>query len=102
MTRSPVEIFTEALQRWGAPAQIEMAIEEMAELTLELQHDKRGRSSHENIASEVADVEIMMGQLRVLLGDDLVEGARTLKLARLEQRLAKARAGDADARGTLP
>jgi len=74
-----------ALDTWGADAQIDQCIEEMAELTVELQHHKRGREHH--AAEEIADVLICAQQMRLLVGPDEVDVEVRRKLWRLGQRL---------------
>ena len=74
-----------ALDTWGADAQIDQCIEECAELTVELQHRKRGRLDH--AAEEIADVMICAQQMRLLVGPEDVDAEMQRKLARLEQRL---------------
>ena len=83
-------IYERAVRTWGADAQIDMAIEEMAELTTALLHWRRGRSGQLPVASEIADVEIMMAQLRVLIPSALVDREKASKLGRLADRLEKA------------
>ncbi len=74
-----------ALNTWGADAQIDQCIEEMAELTVELQHRKRGRPEH--AAEEIADAIIVLHQMRLLIGVEAVDTMVREKLARLEKRL---------------
>lgn len=82
------EICCNALIQWGAESQIKMAIEECAELIQALCHmDRLERCNLDNVAEEVADVEIMCGQLRVLLGNDKVNRFREEKLKRLKDRI---------------
>ena len=58
------EIFKEAIFVFGETAQEEVAIEEMAELIQAITHKHRGREH--NIAEEIADVEIMLEQLKII------------------------------------
>lgn len=84
------EILTKAVDTWGVTAQITMVYEEMAELQKELCKNFRGKENVDEIAEEVADVEIMLEQLKIIFNiDDLVEEERKRKLERLEQRLVK-------------
>lgn len=78
-------IYSEAIRKWGENAQIDVMIEEAAELIVSLQHRKRGRGSVAEILSEMADVDIMLGQMRVIFGSYGVEKA--YKLARVQERL---------------
>jgi NTP pyrophosphatase (non-canonical NTP hydrolase) len=82
-------LYVRALNLWGNAAQIAIAIEELGELIVKLaKSDRRHNgSTTDEIVEEIADVEIMMSQLRILFGDDLVEAAKIKKLARLEERV---------------
>lgn len=86
------EICREALEAFGAEAQMVMAIEEMSELTKELCKHRRGRDNVEAIAEEVADVEIMLRQM-VMLFDcaGQVKTFRRYKLERLAERIKEAK-----------
>lgn len=83
------ELYKRTIATWGVSAQMEMAVEEAAELIHAIQRYKREGSSEkmQAIAEEVADVEIMIGQLREMLGDQKIDEAKAFKLARLEGRL---------------
>ena len=81
------DLYRRALEAWGASDQVHMMIEECAELVTALAHWRRGRVDRIAVAEEVADVEVMCGQLRVLLGDDLVSKAKQRKLERLKDRI---------------
>ena len=82
---TPESIYRRALDTFGADAQIDMAIEEGAELTVALQHHKRGRAH--NAPEEIADVLITAGQMRLLFGADAVDAIMAEKLAELEQNM---------------
>ena len=61
-----------AITTYGAPAQMDMAVEEMAELTKALCKIKRAQAGSEvtaaigNVIEEMADVQIMLDQLRII------------------------------------
>ncbi len=79
-------LYKKAVEKWGQDAQIDMIIEEAAELILSIEHWKRGRKSSNNIFEEAADLYNMLMQLREIqpkLFDDWVNR----KMARLEERL---------------
>ena len=82
-------LFRAAVNRWGHASQMVMAMEECAELNVSLAHFIRGRATIEQVAEEIADVEIMTGQLRTIVGDVLVDAAKARKLARLEELLSR-------------
>ena len=80
-------IYRAALAAWGADAQTLMVFEEMAELQKELCKAARGKDNREQIAEEIADVEIMLEQMKVL--HDCADAAadyRESKLRRLAIR----------------
>lgn len=58
------EILTSAIEFYGEKAQEEVAIEELSELIQAICHKHRGREH--NIAEEIADVEIMLKQLKLI------------------------------------
>lgn len=60
------EIYKTAIDKYGANQQMMICIEEMAELTKELCKNMRGRKNKENIAEEIADVQIMLEQMKLL------------------------------------
>jgi hypothetical protein len=53
---------------YGFELQSKMLVEEMAELTKEVSKHWRGEENHIFIAEEIADVEIMLEQIKHLLG----------------------------------
>ena len=80
-----------ALAAWGADAQTLMVFEEMAELQKELCKHARGKDNREAIAEEIADVQIMLGQMMILHQcERLVEAYRSQKMERLARRLEDA------------
>ena len=69
-----------------------MAIEEMAELIQRINHRRRANKkvSWKKLASEIADVKIMMGQLTVIYGVSvMVAEAEQVKLRKLKRYLEK-------------
>lgn len=82
-------ILRRAIEVYGIHAQTNMALEEMGELIVALQHGRRGRASHVEVCEEVADVQIMMEQLAIIFGKDIVRKYYESKIQRLEQRLNK-------------
>ena len=80
-----------ALLTFGSENQINQAIEEMAELTAALNHFRRGRIDRDAVASEIADVIIMMEQLSRIFGVDSVHKWDVSKLDRLEKRIEESK-----------
>ena len=88
MTGTERAVFHKALDTWGAEAQFLCLLEEMAELQDALCKHKRGRRSAEDIAEEIADVEIMLDQMKLHFHiEEAVKAQRVRKVARVEERL---------------
>ena len=81
-----------AITTYGAPAQMDMAVEEMAELTKAICKVKRvsctaeAKAVLENVVEEMADVQIMLDQLRIIFHRS-TEEVEEAKLERLAGRL---------------
>lgn len=89
MTQS--NIYEEAIAKFGVPAQVDMLIEEMAELTHSLLKWRRGKLDPKltNVCEELVDVEIMLAQIKTGLDINLIGEFRTAKLTRLRELLNK-------------
>ena len=85
-----IEIYNEALNRWGIVNQVFMVMEECGELLNVLAKAHRGRASREEIITELADVAIMVEQMAHFYGQEQFEAEKDRKLERLEQRLKDA------------
>lgn len=82
------EIFRSALDKYGADAQTVMVFEEMSELQKELCKHARGKENVEQIAEEIADVQIMLEQMIILHNcSDAVKEYRRSKIERLKIRV---------------
>ena len=91
------ELYKEAIMFWGKPLQVIMVMEEGAELTKELSKWLRKKGDTVKIAEELADVDIMLEQLKVMMEDEDVKfgeyyaRARLKKLERLNKLLEASR-----------
>lgn len=85
---SEAEVLQRALDTYGSAMQIVVMMEEMSELQKELCKYLRGKCSPASIAEEIADVEIMIEQMKMLLccAED-VRSVRKRKVERLKERL---------------
>lgn len=82
------EIIGRAIQVYGEDYQLSVAVEELSELTKEICKHKRGLTSKLNIAEEIADVEIVLQELKMIFDNhDLVEVYKRKKIKRLADRL---------------
>lgn len=85
-------IMARAIQHFGETAQIDMAVEEMSELTKAICKVKRAQAGAEmgaaveNVVEEIADVQIMLDQLRLIFARSTDE-VEEEKLRRLLGRL---------------
>ena len=82
------DLYRRAILAWGIDAQMDVMYEEIGELLTAIGHMKRGRATVRDVAGEIADVHIMLGQLAMILDCAAAVDERTAeKLARLESRL---------------
>lgn len=81
------EVLRKAVETYGKEAQTDMMIEEMSELTKALLKQRRNGTSEtvDNVLEEMADVEIMLNQMKMIYGD--TTKYRVEKIARLASRL---------------
>ena len=91
-TDEQIKAMQNALDKWGLAAQAGQTIEECAELIVALQkHINREPSTEtvENIVDEIADVEMMLAQMRLVFGvdDDAFRKRVEEKFAKLNQYL---------------
>ena len=86
-----LEIIQKAVGTYGPEAQTDMMLEEMSELTKALLKHRRnpGAETLANIREEMADVQIMLDQMRLIYGDDTPD--IVFKLSRLAHRLGMTR-----------
>lgn len=83
-----VNIYDEALKHYGILRQVAKTNEELGELIVVMSHYfYEGKVYKIDVAQEIADVEIMCNQLRQLIGNDLVNNCKIVKLKRLRRRL---------------
>ena len=85
------KVYQAALRKWGVGLQTMMAVEEMSELTKEICKIKRGKIDLDALADEIADVAIMLEQLREIYGmNDAVCDHMDAKILRLQSRVGGA------------
>jgi NTP pyrophosphatase (non-canonical NTP hydrolase) len=82
------DIYVDAIETFGVPSQVDMLIEEMAELTQALLKWRRGRTTDmDNVNEEVVDVEICLAQLKTGLNRQELAKWENIKLTRLQERI---------------
>lgn len=83
------EVLKQAIETYGAEAQLVVAIEEFAELTKEICKHKRYMDNTMAILEEMADCYIMLEQMKMIFGlsdADIIVKTRE-KIKRLDGRL---------------
>lgn len=84
MTEKEWVLYTAALARFGPKKQTEKFLEEMAELQVEICHMWDGRPNPDGLATEIADVGILLEQMQFIFNiEKAVQQEREKKLARL-------------------
>lgn len=87
-SKNEINIFEQAIKTYEEEAQVKMVLEEVAELQKEICKLWRGRDNIQAIAEEVADVGIMLDQLKLILDiTEDVQQFREKKITRLKERL---------------
>ncbi len=81
------KIYQKTINKWGEEAQYDQTVEECAELIAALKHFKRGKASSQTVIDELADVTLMLGQLRWMFGAERIEAAVEKKLEKLNALL---------------
>jgi NTP pyrophosphatase (non-canonical NTP hydrolase) len=91
-TESEITVMRTALDKWGLDAQCDQTVEECAELIVAL-HKQVKRTpkpdSLDDVIDEIADVEMMLGQMRVAfdIDDETLRERIERKFAKLAQYL---------------
>ena len=93
-TNDEVEIMQAALDKWGVNAQVGQTVEECAELIVALQkyvNRTPQLGMVENILDEIADVEMVLAQMRLVLGigDDMLRERISRKFEKLNRYLLR-------------
>lgn len=94
-TKEQKAVLEKAIRHYGFDSQADIAIEEMSELTKAIIKDRRYQSMETltNIYEEIADVLIIVEQLRLAFYHEAVDKIVRAKIARLEQRIGEDKNG---------
>ena len=87
MTEEEYEVYYQALKKWGTESQTRMLFEEMAELQNAICKYSRKRNNIYDVATEIADVQIMTEQMSIIFGKEIVDKEKERKFERLKSRL---------------
>lgn len=77
----------DTIKAWGEDIQFDKTVEECAELIVALQHSKSRTLDVRSLASEIADVLVMVVCCSRIIGEDVVSDEMNKKLTRLKGRL---------------
>lgn len=79
----------EAALAWGIELEIRQLFEELAELIVKTNHYVRGKASPLDVASEIADVLIMIESIKIIIGitDSDIQNQIDFKIERLKERV---------------
>ena len=80
-------IYDEIVVKNGVDSQMEMVIEEAAELIVAIRHFMRGRVGVSAVIEEIADMEIMLEQMMIIFSADDIQEIKQEKLVRLAKRM---------------
>jgi len=86
-------IFEKALNKYGCPNQVDQTIEECAELIVAFNHERRNDridlaiDHAKKVITELADVAIMLEQMKLIYGKEKFREEYERKIRRLERRL---------------
>ena len=84
------QTYEAALEHYGVHSQMVKCMEECGELIQALARNLSGEHNEENVAEELADVEIMIQQMRLIFGGSVgynVDIIKAQKVARLKKRI---------------
>lgn len=65
-----IELYQQAVDKWGILPQKMMVIEECSELIKAICKWYRGQATDDDLISEMVDVQLMLNQLRVMVNDE--------------------------------
>ena len=82
-----VSTYKAALKQWGVFSQFNVLVEECAELIFALQKFQFRNGSEHNVIEELADVEIMCEQMRLVFSPARINKVKKQKLEQLQERL---------------
>jgi hypothetical protein len=64
-----MNIYEQAINKFGADHQILKSVSELNELSLALMHYREGKATVEQVQIEMVDVHIMLKQLNIIIGE---------------------------------
>ena len=89
----PWDIYILALDKWGVHIQTDMFVEEAAEAIQAISHYRRGRCDLDVVCGELADLQVMLEQMKIVFGTDRFEKIFAEKIVALDEKLSKCEKG---------
>lgn len=83
-----MNIYEKSVKHFTVKDVFDKANEELLELGLAIHHFQDSKTDLKGIATKIADVEIMCAQLRVIIGEEIVNAEKAIKLSRLRGLVA--------------
>lgn len=85
LMKNEIQIYKNAINKWGKETQINMVIEELAELisVLAKRNRKINGKNNDEICAEIADCQIMLNQLKIIYNSKKINDFKYKKLERL-------------------
>ena len=83
------EVCRKAVDKWGVDAQLDHMIEECAELIVAINHFRRNNKEcrASDVESEIADVELMVEQMKLIFNPENIWKHKQEKIQRLNKLL---------------
>lgn len=81
------ELIEKTIEYYGRQKQLNKAKEELLELALAITHYEDVKASYKDVCEEIADVEIMCAQLRLLFPSEEVGDHKQRKIERLAENI---------------
>lgn len=80
-----MDVLQKAIDKWGPNVQAGITVGECGELIAALtRYFVQGRGNDEEVMGEIADVEIMCSQMRLIFNTNQIDNIKKVKLERLE------------------
>lgn len=83
----PLDIYNRALSRYGIGPQLDMFIEEAAEAIQSVQYYRRGRCDMDTVCGELADLQVMLEQIKIVFGIHRFEKIFVENIHALDEKL---------------
>lgn len=87
MIGDPLNVYVRALDTWGIGVQEDIFIEEAAEAIQAISHFRRDRCDMDTVCGELADLQVMLDQMKIVYGVDRFNAIFAKKIIALDAKL---------------